>query len=160
MSLKVNNDASGIGNLFMKEFGLIQHVKSQTHKSGSLLDHFKSSGETRVDVKSNTFLTNSDNSLNCFSVSNWKLSKPSRQIFYRNWKLFRSDLYLDSQLSTLSIEQTSGVDKTWNDYLAADENILNDYLPLKSNIFFDHKCPFYDKELVFLRRKKWKKERL
>ena len=105
ISLNVNNDFSRLWILFMKEFGLIQHVESQTHKCGSLLDHVISSGENRVNVKSNTFLIKSDHSLNCFSISNWELGKPKRQVFYRNCKLFRPDFYLNSLLSALSIEQ-------------------------------------------------------
>ena len=110
ISLNVNNDASRLWSLFMEEFGLIQHVRTQTHKSGGLLDHVISSGEIRINVISNTFLTQSDHSLICFSISNWKPSKPKRQIFFRNWKLFRLDLYLNSLFSSFSIEQTSSVD--------------------------------------------------
>ena len=98
-SLNVNNDASRLSAIFMEEFALIQHVKSQTHKSGGLLDHVISFGEIRINVISNTFLTQSDHSLICFSIKNWKPSKPKRQIFYRNWKLFRPELYLNSLLS-------------------------------------------------------------
>ena len=62
ISLNVNNYASQLWALFMEEFGLIQHVKSQTHKSGGhfIHDHFISSGEIRINVISNTFLTQFD----------------------------------------------------------------------------------------------------
>ena len=82
------------------------------------------------------------------------------EIFYRNWILIRPDLYLSPILSTLSIEQTSGVDEPWNEYLAAEENILIDHLPLKAKMFFENKCPFYDDELFFLKWKIRKCERL
>ena len=74
--------------------------------------------------------------------------------------MLRPDLYLNSLLSSFSIEQTSSADKDWNNYLAAEENILNDQLPHKVKAIFDHKCPFYDDELLFLKRKKKKCERL
>ena len=69
ISLNVNNDASRLWILFMEELGLIQHVISQTHKSGSLLNHVISSAKIRVNVKSH-FFTKSDYSLICriFSV--------------------------------------------------------------------------------------------
>ena len=133
ISSNVNNDASHPWILFMEEFVLIQHVKRKTHKSGSILDHVTTSGKIRVNTKSNTLLTQSDHFPVCFSISNWKLNKHKRQIFYRIWKLFRPDLYLNLMLSTRSIEQTSGVDKAWKDYLAAEENILNDHSKLKSS---------------------------
>ena len=103
ISLNVNNDASQLWALFLEAFGLIQHVKSQTQKSGGLLDHVISSGETRINVISNTFLTRSDH---WFLISKWKPSKPKRHIFPRNWKIFRPDLYLSSLLNIFSIEQT------------------------------------------------------
>ena len=131
--LNVNNDASRPSTAFTEEFGLI-HVKSQTHKSGGLLDHVLSSGDIHVNVKSNTFLTQFDHSLICFLISNWKLCKPKRQIFYRNGKLFRPHLYLNLLLSSFSIEQTSSVDKAWIDYRPGEEKILNDQLPFKVHV--------------------------
>ena len=51
-------------------------------------------------------------------------------------------------------------DKAWNDYLAAEENILNHQLSLKIKTAFAHKCPFCDEKLLFLNWKKRKFERL
>ena len=98
ISLNFNNDASRLWTLFVKEFGLIHHVKSQTHKSVCLLNHVISSGEILVIVKSNIFLTQSDHSL-IFLVSNWKLSKPKPQMFYA------SRLLTASAASTLTLDR-------------------------------------------------------
>ena len=112
ISLNVNTDASRLWALFMEEFGLIQHFKSQTHKSGGLLDYQVIwSSEILINVILKTLLAQTDHSLICFSINNLKPSKPKRQIFYPNWKLFRPDLYLNSLLSNFRIEQASSVDK-------------------------------------------------
>ena len=157
----ISLNASRLWALLMEEFGLIQLFKSQTHKPCGLLDyHVIWSSEILINVISKTLLTQTDHSLICFSINNWKPSKPKQQMFYPNWKLFRPDLYLNSLLSNFRIEQASSVDKAWNDYLAAEENILHDQLQLKVKTIFDHKCPFCDDELLFFKSKKRKCERL
>ena len=74
--------------------------------------------------------------------------------------MFSPVLYLNSQLGNFSIEQTASVDKVWNYYLAAEESVLNDQIPLMIEIIFEYKFPSCDAELLFLKGKKRKCERL
>ena len=93
ISLNVNNDASKVGNSFFEDFGLTQYVSEKTHRSGGILDHIIASNNISINVKSNSFITSSDHSFICFSLSSVKQRKSQQRLMYRNWKKFHSDGY-------------------------------------------------------------------
>ena len=89
ISLNVNNDAS---NSFFEDFGLTQYVSEKTHRGGGILDHIIASNNISINVKSNSFITSSDHSFICFSLSSVKQRKSQQRLMYRNWKKFRLTL--------------------------------------------------------------------
>ena len=60
--------------------------------------------------------------------------------------------------SCLKFYVASSVDEAWNMYLKFEENILDSVLPLKLKTFTKHQCPFFDDELLKLKRKMRKAE--
>ena len=93
VSLNVNNDASKRWNWFLEDFGLTQYVCETAHRSGGILDHIIASNNISINVKSNSFITSSDISFICFSLSIVKQRKSQQQFMYRNGKKFGSDGY-------------------------------------------------------------------
>ena len=57
------------------------------------------------------------------------------------------------------LKVASSIDEAWDMYLRFEENILDSILPLKIKIFTKHQCPFFDDELLRLKRKKRKAKR-
>ena len=157
ISLNVNNDASKMWISFFEDFGLTQYVSEKTHRSGGILDHIIASNNISINVISNSFITSSDHSFICFSLSSVKQRKPQQR--YRNWKKFDSDGFIKLFDSCLKFDVASIIDEAWDMYLRFEENILDSVLPLKIKTFTKHQCPFFDDELLRLKRKKGKAER-
>ena len=109
----------------MEDFSLVQHVKSETHKKGGPLDHVISSKKMCKEVTTNSFPATSDHSVNCFSLNNLFVTKPTQQIVSRNWKKFNHDIYVEALLNFLKENLPADVDSAWNNYLAAEETILD-----------------------------------
>ena len=78
---------------------------------------------------------------------------------YRKWKKFDSDSFIKLFKSCLKFDVAPSIDETWDIYLRFEENILDSVLPLKIKTFTKHQCPFFDDELLRLKRKKRKAER-
>ena len=153
ISLNVNNDASKMRNSFFEDFGLTQYVSEKTHRIGGILDHIIASNNISINVKSNSFITSPDNSFIFFSLSSVKQRKSQQRLMYRNWKKFDSDGFIKLYKSCLKFDVASSIDEAWDMYLRFEENILDSILPLKIKIFTKHQCPFFDDELLRLKRK-------
>ena len=92
-------------NSFFEDFGLTQYISEKTHRSGGILDHIIASNNFSINVKSNSFITSSDNSFICFSLSSVKQRKSQQRLMYRNWKKFDSDGFIKLYKSCLKLPQ-------------------------------------------------------
>ena len=146
-------------NSFFEDFGLTQYVSEKTHRSGGILDHIMASNNISINVKSNSFITSSDHSFICFSLSSVKQRKSPRRLMYRNWKKFDSDGFIKLIKLCLKSDVASSIDEALDMYLRFEEKILDSVLPLKIKTFTKHHCPFFDDELLRSKRKKRKAER-
>ena len=146
-------------NSFFEDFGLTQYVSEKTHRSGGILDQVIASNNILINVKSNSFITSSDHSFICFSLSSYKQHKSQQRLMYRNWKNIDSDCFIKLLKSCLKLDIASSIDEAWDMYLRFEENILDSVLPLEIKTFTKHQCPFFDDELLRLKRKKRKAER-
>ena len=135
--MNVNNDASKIWNSFFEDFGLTKYVSEKTHRSGGILDHVIASNNISTNIKSNNFITSSDHSIICFSLSSVKQRKSQRRLMYRNWKKFYSEGFIKLLKSCLKFDVASSIDEAWDIYLRFD-NILDFVLPLKIKTLTNH----------------------
>ena len=78
---------------------------------------------------------------------------------YRNWKKFNSEGFIKLLKSCLKFDVASSIDEAWDLYLRFEKNILDSVLPLKIKTVTKHQCPFFDDELLRLKRKERKAER-
>ena len=154
ISLNVNNDESKMWNSFFEDFGLTRYVSEKTHRSGGI-----ASNNISINVKSNSFITSSYHSFICFSLSSVKQRKSEQRLMYRNWKKFDSDGFIKLFKLFSKFDVASSIDEAWDMYLRFEENILDSVLPFKMKTFTKHQCPFFDDELLRLKRKKRKAER-
>ena len=67
---------------------------------------------------------------------------------YRNWKRFDSESFIKLLQPCFKFDVASGIDEAWDSVL-----------PLKLKTFTKHQCPFFDDELLRLKRKKRNAER-
>ena len=87
-----------------------------------------------------------------------KHRKSQQRSMYRNWK-FDSEGFFKLLKSCLKFDVASSIDEAWDMHLMFEENILDSVLPLKIKTFTKDQCPFFDDELLRLKRKKRKAER-
>ena len=87
-----------------------------------------------------------------------KQRKSQQRLMYRNWEKFDTDGFIKLFKSCLKFDVASSIDEAWDMYLRF-ENILDSLLPLKVKTFTKHQCPFFDDELLRLKRKKRKAKR-
>ena len=88
-----------------------------------------------------------------------KQRKSQQRLMYRNRKKFDSEGFIKLVKSCLKFGVVSSNDEAWYMYLRFEECILDSVLPLKIKTFTKHQCPFFDDELLRLKRKKRKAER-
>ena len=146
------------GTHFFEGFGLTQYVCEKTHVARGILDHYMASNNISIICKLKSFITSSDHSCICFSLSNVKKRKSLQQLMHRNWKKFDSEAFIKLLKPCLKFDFASSIDEAWYMYLRF-ENILDSVLPLKINTSTKHQCPIFDDELLSLKRKKRKTER-
>ena len=60
-----------------------QYVSEKTHRSGGILDHIVASNNISINLESNSFITSSDHSFICFSLSSVKQRKSQQCLMYR-----------------------------------------------------------------------------
>ena len=159
ISLNVKNDASKIWNSFCEDFDPTEYVSEKTHRDGGTLYHVIASKNISINVKSNSFITSSDQSFICFSISSVKKRKSRKRLMYRNWKKFESEGLIIFFKLCLKFDVASSICEAWDMYLRFEENFLDSVLPLEIKRFSKHQCPFLDDELLWLKRKKRKTER-
>ena len=146
-------------NSFFEDFGLTQYVSEKTHRSGGILDHIIASNNISINVKSNSFITSSDHSLICFSLSSVKQRKSQQRLQYRNRKKLDSDGFTKFLNSCLKFNVASSIDEAWDIYLRFEVYILDSVLPLQIKAFTKHQSPIIDDENLRLKRKERKAER-
>ena len=156
--LMTTNDVSTLWNFFMEDFSSVQHVEGETHKIGGLIDHFISFINMCIEVTKNFFLTTSDHSVIHFSLNNLFVTKPTQQIFHRNWQKFISDVYVEPLLNDLKENHPEEVDSAWNNYLQAEESFLKTLIPRIIKTLTTQRCQCFDDELLNLKRKKNKSD--
>ena len=143
-------------NSFFEDFGLTQYVSEKTHRSGIIFDHIIASNNISINVKSNSFITSSDHSFICFSLSSVKQRKSQQRLMYRNWKKFDSDVFIMLFKSCLKFDVVSSIDEAWDMYLRFEVYIFDSVLPLKIKAFTKHQSPFIDDELLRLNERREK----
>ena len=69
-----------------------------------------------------------------------------------------SESYIKLLKKYLKIDIASSIDEAWDMYLRFEESFLDATLPLEVKTFTKHQCPFFDDELLILKRKNRKEE--
>ena len=113
ISLNVNNNLSKIRNSFFEDFGLTHYVSEKTHRRVGILDHLIASNNFSINVKLNSFITFSDHSFICFSISSAKQRKSQQRLMYRKWKRFDPKSFIKLLKSCLEIDVASSIDQAW-----------------------------------------------
>ena len=68
--------------------------------------------------------------------------------------MFKLDIYVEALLNFLKENHPADVGSAWNNYLAAEETILETLIPRKTKTPTTHRFPFFDDELLNLKKKK------